>query len=520
MKLRRWAKVISWLTACFMAGSIALLLCYFGWHAMLDSWKSFLSGALSWREAWPLLMVPFTILLLIAVSIVNVVLGILFRRKVMRPLEKAIAFANAVSRNETPEVLTPDHGSDEDMAALQQSLNVLRDRLQNQLARSRQTSARAIKAGRERDRFESLKCRAFDDILPEARRTLGILKGQLLIQLEEFDRENDPAKQYYRELLLKSIRRQSALARELEAADDINRLDWKRWNEPVSSRFDTADFIYELLESVRAVSRTREVLLVNEISSEIPGRMCADRELLFYLLSVLLRTACRLAAPRSEIVFKASRDERGEANFELHLVLRDRDSQKLAAPERESGAIRVALEIVRTTAKFIGCALDVEFGEERAVFKLSLPAGASIYDRSGVTALPSTSLFAGNVDVADDRPLNVLLLDDEPDGVETLTGVMRIYHLTLTACANEAQLLANLREKSFDAIIIASIFADRAANGLLDEIRAIRRIPVILTSAAFPGEGQRQKDFAGQIAYLPMPLNYELLNDIIRRLCR
>ncbi len=515
MKLRRWSKVVVWMTAAFMAGSVLLLIAYFGWNTILTAWKDLCVGEWSWREALPLLLIPATVFLLIAVSVVNIVLGICFTRKVMRPLEKAVAFAEALSRNETPEMLMPSPDSDEDVAALQISLNVLRDRQQNQLVRNRQSAARAARAGRERDRFESLKRRAFDIILPDARRALGILKGQLLIQLAEMDKIADPGKKYYRDLLVKSIRRQGALARDMEAAVDVNRLDWKRWNDPVPDRFDTADFLYDLLESARVVARSREVLLVSELSSDIPGRLYADRELLAYLLSVLLRAACRLAAPASEVVFKGTRDERGELFFELHLSLREN-----ASPETEEDALDIALEIVRQTASVVGCEIAVEMRQKNGCFRLSLPAGASIYDRAGITALPTMPLFSRAPSAVDDRLLEVLLLDGEPEGAEVLAKVMQSYHQELTVVRTEAELLEKLREKSFDAAIVTSPFADRAPGALIADIRSVQTCPVVLISPAFPDEDGRKLDFAGHTAYLTMPLNYELLNEVIRRMCR
>lgn len=508
------------MTAAFMAGSVALLIFYFSGHTIFAAWENLLAGKLSWRDALPVLLIPATIFLLIAVSAVNIVLGICFNRKVMRPLEKAVAFAEALSRNETPEMLMPGNDSDEDVAALQISLNVLRDRQQNQLVRNRQIAARTAKAGRERDRFESLKRRAFDAILPEARRALGILKGQLLIQLKEMERSADPEKKYYRDLLLKSIRRQSALARDMEAAVDVNRLDWKRWNDPVPGRFDTADFLYDLLESARVIARTREVLLVSELSSDIPGRLYADRELLAYLLNVLLRAACRMAAPSSEIVFRGARDERGEIRFELQLSLRENFPQKTVEADPEASAFDIALEIVRQTASVVGCEIAVEMQSGKACFRLSLPAGASIYDRAGITALPSMPLFSHAPDEVDDRTLEVVLLDDEPDGAEILVRMMQSYHLNLTNVRTEAELQEKLRKKSFDAVIVTSPFADRAPGALLADIRSVQTLPVVLISPAFPDDDDRKLDFSGRTAYLTMPLNYELLNEVIRRMCR
>ncbi|MCQ2379095.1 MAG: hypothetical protein MJ016_07830 [Victivallaceae bacterium] len=504
MKLRRWSNLIAWMTAVSLAACIALLVFNAGLLPVIEAYREVWSE-MAFSTDFFQALAPFLVLfLLVAITVASLILGWVFERKVMRPLERAIAFAEAMAKSEKIPALALDDNPDEDMEALLTALNVLHDRQQNLVARAHQSVAHQLKMNRERDRFEGLKQATFGEVLSEVRRSLGILKGQWLAQ------EDAPSAKLWK----KSIRRQSALAREIEQLFDINRLDWKRWNSPLSARFDTADFIHELLENARLLSRTREVSLVSRLSTDVPGRLFADRELLMQLLGILLRTACRAAEPRSEVFFGGVRDERGEAVFEILFTPRGGVPAALA---NGADASTPDLEIVRLTAEIIGCAMELRNEKDQVVFRLSLPTGSSLFDAAVSTVLPARPGFpAAETTSAERECLRVLLLDDDDDGIEVLSLIMRRYGIEMTPEKTEEAALERLGREKFDALVVTSPFADCAPGELLEKIGARGRCPVIFVSPKFPEAVRRQLEMHDRVFWMTMPLHYELLDEVIR----
>ena len=446
-----------------------------------------------------------------------------FIRRMLIPMRGMRDFTAAVARGEKPQHLNVSYCVSNEMQSLFQNLNVIRDRMQNLETKLSRNLAYDLKSHHQREQLNHQKHNFFRDLLPEILRSVGVIKGQLLIQ-EMRSAENLPIDV---ELLKKSINKIDIVSRDLEKLADVYRINWERWNTPRNDKFDTSELIHDLLENDRLNSRNRDIRIVSRVSGELPVRLCIDRELLFQLLSLLTRSACRLAEPGSEILFDCGRDSRNEAVFSIIFSSRIADliaQKELSGDERQlksDEGIASGLQIVRSCAGLIGCRLDITApGDGKALFTLSLPPGSSTYSAGSFSALPNHQFFPAYRSDRD-RQEKILLFDDDADSAEVISKLLTKYNITSTVADTIDDCGKLLAQEKFDAVLV-SAFSGTADPG--KTIMALREncggdpIPTVIASPVF-SEILRQKIEYFENCYLmPVPLNYRLLAEVLKRI--
>ncbi len=533
MRLSRLLTVtVAAAAVCWLAG-IMLLAAYYGEEDLIRIWQVFSDSSAYTRQERLIYRAPLFILFFMVLGLAGTItFAVLCVRQFLLPLRRAEKFAAAFARGEkvAPLPQTEDYGVE--LQNLCRSLNRLYDRQQNLVTKLRRQTASDLDQRRQRESFDARKLRFFGELLPESRRSIGILKGQRLIQLFRLDSQYSAEAEAARELLHKSIARLEEIGGDLEMVLDISSLDWDRWNNLHDDIFDSAELVHELLENNRLSSRTRQVHLACQISSELPGQLKIDRELLLQLLSILIRNACRAAKKGSDIILECARDERGEACFQISFPLYKLDPVgivgEFGAPRddrhweyRVGDALVLALEIVRNTAQLIGVSLTVDAPREDTLrFALSLPGGASLYNAGGFSALPNHPFYPPTAPRRTTSP--ILLWDDDAESIEVLVELMKFYDLPLVPAETLENCRKLLAEQTFSAALISNSLLDDDAAELVEKLRQIPggNLPTVFASPVVAEKIRNQLAAFDDIWCLPMPINFDLLAELLRRVRR
>lgn len=533
MRLSRLLTVAVVVAALCWLTCIMLLALYYGKEDLIRIWQVFSDSSAYTPQERLIYRAPLFILLFMVLGLAGtIIFAVLCFRQFLLPLRRAEKFAAAVARGENVPPLPQTENFGVELQNLGRSLNMLHDRQQNLVTKLRQRSASDLAERQQRENFDAQKLLFFGELLPESRRSIGILKGQRLVQLLRLESQYSAEAEAARELLHKSIARLEEIGGDLEMVMDISSLDWERWNNLRNDTFDSAELVHELLENNRLSSRTRQVHLACQISSELPGQLKIDRELLLQLLSILIRSACRAARKGSDILLECARDDRGEASFLISFPLYKLDPIGIVGafgspdPDRQweyrsGNSLVLALEIVRNTAKLIGVSLTVEAPREDTLrFALSLPGGASLYDAGGFSALPNHPFYPQPT--ARKAALPILLWDDDAESTEVLVELMKFYDLELLGADSLAACRKLLETQSFSAAVVSNALLDDDAAELIGKLREIPggNLPTIFASPVVAEKIRRQLASFDDVWCLPMPINFELLAELLRRVRR
>ncbi len=518
---------------------IGCLILVFVHHDLTDfawMWKSFHNDDYTLKEVIILCTPLFTVAMLITGLVLDVIIAVIFKRQFVKPLAKAEKFALSVSRGEDLPPLPQNGRIGQEAQNLFRSLNKMYDRQKNLISKHRQHLAHDLEMQSRREKFDQLKLDFFGDILPESRRTIGILRGHRILQLLRLRYDDSAEANDTRKLLTKSLARLDSIARDQEMILDISRLDWERWNSPCNDNFDAAEFIHDLLESNRLASRARQVHLVNQISSDLPGKLRIDRELLQQLLNILLRSACQKAAPHSEVVFNCTKDERKEARFEMTFETGAAvDPEKVTADffnsnrfddtdaPREVNSLGLALEIVSNTAGLIGVTVSVDSPASRKLrFSLSLPGGSSVYEAGAFSSLPNHPLFPVGREPESGSSMDVLLIEDDSEVSSLLTELLSFFHFKIATAGSIDECRSLLADKKFSAALATSQLNNEEPSGLVEQLRKLPGgdLPLVFASPALAETIHRKLEMYSDVWCMTMPLDYDLLAELLRRISR
>jgi two-component system, NtrC family, response regulator AtoC len=108
------------------------------------------------------------------------------------------------------------------------------------------------------------------------------------------------------------------------------------------------------------------------------------------------------------------------------------------------------------------------------------------------------------------RPISVLLIDDDPDTQLMLNMVMEQHHYPLTVAANAKNGLDYLTNNAPpDAIILDIRLPDKNGYDVLDTIRrmGLNKTPIIAVTAFYSTENPENMRERGFDGYFPKPLN-------------
>jgi len=109
-----------------------------------------------------------------------------------------------------------------------------------------------------------------------------------------------------------------------------------------------------------------------------------------------------------------------------------------------------------------------------------------------------------------DRSLKVLIVDDEVDLSTTLVERLDIRGIDAVAVETGAQALAQVRDHTFDVVVLDIKLKGEDGVDVMKQIRQISRdLPVILLTGHMSREASEEGLKAGAIAYIIKPIDIE-----------
>ena len=240
-----------------------------------------------------------------------------WRYQILDPLHRAEDFLERLSRGETPPPLPTGGLANRRLQTLFSELNLLSDRLRSLSARLEKSIAHEAELRGDLEKYDRMQIELMARLLPETRRSIGVIKGLLL------GSKNCPDEAERYELGNRAFHRITALSREIERLIDFSRLGLARWNAPRQDIFDTAVFMRELVNRSKTHLQARNIAFESGFSGRSPGRLKLDRELLYQLLSIMIRAVGRLSASGSSVKFVCRGDGRS-AEFEVSCPVCDK----------------------------------------------------------------------------------------------------------------------------------------------------------------------------------------------------
>ena len=442
------------------------------------------------------------------------------RTHVMRPLLRAERFLEALSRGDTPPPLATLHLVDRKVQSLFSALNLLRDRLRSLNARLENGLAREAELRRELEKYDRMQITLMARLLPETRRSIGVIKGLLL----GGEGASDDAER--EKLNALALHRTAALSREIEQLIDISRLGLARWNAPEKEPFQLAVFMRELVNRSKVHLEARNISFESGFSGRSPARLQLDRELLYQLLSIMIRSVGRLSASGSSVKFTC-RGDGHSVEFEAACPVSKHIGGDFAAgfaAAAESGFTAdsipvelLALGVVHDIAGRIGCTLEARNSGGGAAFVMTLLPEHCLFDTGKLE-------FASNVEVGDcavqhrsapdGRPRRVLMWSDDADEALAVTVVLRQSRIQVE-CHQEREVLEReLIAGHCDGVILSPGAFDTDPNEIIFRLRKLAGRPnltVAVIASQMSDDIFRRLAGLDRVSVLITPINYAML---------
>jgi hypothetical protein len=365
-------------------------------------------------------------------------------------------------------------------------------------------------------------------LLPETRRSIGVIKGLLLADMGS----DDEAER--RELEDRAFHRIAALSREIERLIDFSRLGLARWNAPRLDVFDTAVFVRELVNRSKTHLQARNISFESGFSGRPPGRLKLDRELLYQLLSIMIRAVGRLSVSGSALKFVCRGDGRC-AEFEVSCPVCDRMDGDLSVRLSEvleggaaAGEIPVevmALGVVHDISRRLHCTLRVLPVPGGADLVMELPPGACVFEQnklefSSFEEHAASAPAARRSSAANAAPRKVLLWSEDCDESCAITAVLRQSAIAVSCFSSLEKLEDELRSSGGDGIILSPGSFGIDPSETVFKLRKLAGRPnlaAVILSPQMSDEVYRKLGDLDRVTVLIMPINYEMLADAFGR---
>lgn len=453
-------------------------------------------------------------------------------QKIVRPQLAIENFAGALARGEFPPLLKGAGSRNEAFPELTRSLNLLRDRLQNQNARL-QTLRQYEQQLQQHDKDESgeLRSRILTNLAPDLRIPLNALSGY------EFLLKTDPGSPHREEFFRAIGRNVISAERTIERMVDIGQLATPIEGETDRGSFDTGSFMQQLANYNAPALAEQEVKLALHFAANAPEELSLDRELLFQLLTILIRVAEHIVARGEQLELSCSSENdtvvftiRTASASEPHRELAELfNTQRNGSADllKETELTLLGLLFVESQAHLLGAELLVSgFGEHGAELKLVLPenVAASHLRRTGSIG---TIHFAGTSTNPDGlhlgrhpgpgTPKRLLLIDNDRD-----FGIILQYMFPETEVEiypTLDRLPKSVALKNFDAAILAIVprWGRNYSEATLDFLAATVQadLPVIAMLTDRSERLRRKLSRAGAGRIMTKPVNYQELKNYL-----
>ena len=443
--------------------------------------------------------------------------------QVLKPLHRAEEFLERLSLGETPSPLPTGGLASRRIQTLFSELNLLSDRLRSLSARLEKSIAHEAELRDDLEKYDRMQIELMARLLPETRRSIGVIKGLLLGGMDCPDEAE-------RHLLGdRAFHRITSLSREIERLIDFSRLGLARWNAPKQDVFDTAVFMRELVNRSKTHLQARNISFESGVSGRPPVRLKLDRELLYQLLSIMIRAVGRLSVSGSAVKFVCRGDGR-RAEFEVSCPVCDRMEGDLAAKlaeAMEGGASAVegvpvevmALGVVREISRRLRCSLHVRPVSGGADLVMELPAEACVFEQDKLE-FSSFEEYGGGAPAERRRAKpgparrEVLLWSEDADESLAISAVLRQSGICVRCFSSIDKLESELDSSGCDGLILSP--GSFGVNPCELVFRLRRRagrpnLAIIILSPQMSDQVYRKLGDLDRVGVLIMPINYEML---------
>ena len=445
-----------------------------------------------------------------------------WRYQVLTPLHRAEDFLERLSLGETPPPLPTGGLTSRRIQTLFSELNLLSDRLRSLSARLEKAIAHEAELRDDLEKYDRMQIELMARLLPETRRSIGVIKGLLLGSKDCAD----DAERY--ELGDRAFHRITALSREIERLIDFSRLGLARWNTPRQDVFDTAVFMRELVNRSKTHLQARNISFESGVSGRPPGRLKLDRELLYQLLSIMIRAVGRLSASGSSVKFVCRGDGR-YAEFEVSCPVCNMMEGDLASKLSEAmeGGIAaegapvevMALGVVRDISRRLRCALDIRPISGGADLVMELPPEACIFEQEKLE-FASFEEHGGGTAVERRRSAvsaarrEVLLWSEDADESLAVSAVLRKSGINVVCFSALDKLEEALVSSRCDGVILSPGSFGVDPCELVFRLRKLAGRPnlgIAVLSPQMSDAVYRKLGDLDRVSVLIMPINYEML---------
>ena len=454
-----------------------------------------------------------------------------FIRNVVKTLKKAESFIESIHSGMLPPPLQVEGVREDEIASLFSTLNFMRDRQLNLAERLKCRIESEEKLRNEIEYCEDLQMAAFSRLLPEMRRSAGVVKAYSLIELAGVRRLNNSSDLDERTMLA-SLKRLSRLSREIDFISDVAKLERKIWSTPSASDFSSLALIQELTDRCTVSLQARNIAFCSEYKSGLPEYLCGNRELVYHLLHLLIRSVSRSLTGKATVTFSCS-GRNGSAVFEIYDKSSDEHREFLAenylrsfkngTPESltECSLSVIGLEMVRNIAEKTNCVLEIDSNEEHStVLRLKIPGAA---ERKNASNQPFNLIrhAPGAVHTPHDEHANLTVLMSAIDAeeAEAFKQLLSYSNIHIVSYPDNETLLKNTSSEAAGFIIAAPFTQEAPPQTLIPQLRRAGGssfLPVLVIMPA------HSRELALELAELPgvtglvQPLNYAQAVNILR----
>ncbi len=229
-------------------------------------------------------------------------------RRMFLPLERLEKFADRLACGETPEP-PQDYSQRRGVAAnLSRSLHLIRDRLRDAdavLRRSSRHGGQSCTGECDGD----LCGRILTSMLPDIRTPLNNLAGYCHLLRT---RPDSPERGAWLDAI---ARNRHAMEQFLERLLDVGSLGMPVDRNRVQAAFDLTSLIRRLTDYNAQYLLERGVALIKRFSSGAPEKIMCDRDVLFQLLSIMIRVTANAAAPGNSVEISCGGRQHGGVMF-------------------------------------------------------------------------------------------------------------------------------------------------------------------------------------------------------------
>jgi two-component system, chemotaxis family, CheB/CheR fusion protein len=329
------------------------------------------------------------------------------------------------------------------------------------------------------------------------------------------------------ESIERSAKTQSRLIEDLL---DVSRIVTGKLNLSLQ-RLDLLDVIPYVIESVSLQAERKKIHLELKLSEET-APIAGDSPRLQQVLSNLLTNAIKftpeggtvtvsLNSEHGEVLLSVSDTGKGIAAEFLPFVF-ERFSQQENSSVRKYGGLGLGLSIVRDIVELHGGKVRASSGgvDKGATFLVILP----LLHSPVAGPLPAPRL-ASAPDLSQLQGLRILVVDDDPENLESVIEMLRVHGAEVTSAGSTEQALLLAQEPGLQVIIADVVMPVSDGYALIRAIRALpsreqSSVPAIaLTAVAGIGAGGRKRAFeAGFQEYMEKPADIDQLVQALIRL--